>query len=448
MLHLINRIIPLLILGALAQCAYLDVRRNNQPTTDINVVPPQVWATASSAQNAKISTGWLREFDDSELIRVVQLALAHNQDLAATAEQLKAVQQNTIIGRANRLPDLSARLSNSQSSSGSGSYSLSFNSSWEPDLWRRLRDLDHLSQLDYTAAVADYRAARLSLASRTARAYINLISAQQQLDLAHANQKSFEQNLRIISNNYRAGIPGTRALDVQFGRNNVTSAKRTAEQRQLQMSDSARALQNLIGVYPSGQLSKGNQLPTLKRNVPTSIPATMIERRPDLTAARIELYASAIDTDVARKNLLPSANLSGILSNSDSRLSRIFDPTQLAASIAGKAAYFRNQAEVKRYVADCLDAFREVESAIETDDSLRKQETLLKREVSQANLAEKQAERDYSEGIENADILSVLEAQRRATNARAALITLHRNRLLNRVDLHTTLGGDYLTEEK
>ena len=63
--------------------------------------------------------------------------------------------------------------------------------------------------------------------------------------------------------------------------------------------------------------------------------------------------------------------------------------------------------------------------------------------VEQAALAERQAERDYSEGIEGADIFSVLESQRRANNARSTLIRLKNERLQSRIDLHLALGGSF-----
>jgi len=70
---------------------------------------------------------------------------------------------------------------------------------------------------------------------------------------------------------------------------------------------------------------------------------------------------------------------------------------------------------------------------------------LLRQWLEQAVLAERQAERDYAEGI-NPNILSVLEAQRRANNARASMIRLRNQRLQNRINLHLALGGDFHTK--
>jgi outer membrane protein TolC len=68
-------------------------------------------------------------------------------------------------------------------------------------------------------------------------------------------------------------------------------------------------------------------------------------------------------------------------------------------------------------------------------------------EVEQAALAQKQAARDYSDGV-NDDILRVLESQSRATNSQAGLIRLRNERLQNRIDLHLALGGDFETEPR
>ena len=99
------------------------------------------------------------------------------------------------------------------------------------------------------------------------------------------------------------------------------------------------------------------------------------------------------------------------------------------------------------YQQAALEAFREVESALAAEVSLAEQENYLRREVEQAALAERQSSRDYADGIEGADILDVLEAQRRANNARSSLIRLRSDRLLNRIDLHLALGGDFSTAE-
>jgi outer membrane protein, multidrug efflux system len=116
-----------------------------------------------------------------------------------------------------------------------------------------------------------------------------------------------------------------------------------------------------------------------------------------------------------------------------------------ALAADARAALARNEAQVEQYAQLALQAFREVESALAAERSLAAQENFLRTELEQAALAERQAERDYSEGF-NPNILSVLEAQRRANNARASMIRLQNARLQNRINLHLALGGDFRTQ--
>ena len=433
-----------------------------KPQHSLKINTPEVWQVAGNRSNRQISEGWLSEFNDSRMRDTVNEAQKKNQDLQATASRLRVAKELTIQSRAQLLPTFrvgaSGGLTNegSQTSERSG---LSFAASWEPDLWGRLRDLNQAVAADFDAAVAEFRNARLSLAGTTAKSYCNLISAQQQLVLAQTTLDSFEKNLRIIERNYRAGVPNARALDVQLGRTNVSAAQRTVKSRELERDDAARSLEVLLGRYPSTAIQSGRELPTLNGRIPVGLPATLIERRPDLASARARIVASAERAGAARKNLLPNFSLTGSGNSTQGEFARLLSPSDLVTNITANLTQFlyaggalesearlaveRNRAAIHDYAQEALEAFREVESALGAESSLASQEAFLQKEVEQAALAERQAERDYSEGIEGVEILSVLESQRRANNARSSLIRLKNERLQNRIDLHLALGGSF-----
>jgi NodT family efflux transporter outer membrane factor (OMF) lipoprotein len=444
--------------ACLAGCSF------QAPINDLAIRTPGTWAEASRGKEGKISTGWVSEFPDAGLKRSVNEALEHNRSLKAAAARLREAKEETIIARARQLPTLDAGTRGGTSDgpdfSRIQSYDLNLAASWEPDLWGRLRDLTRAAEADERAAIEDFRGARLSLAANAAKSYVNLISAEQEVDLAVFTLESFQKNLRIIERTYKA--TGEGALDIQFARTNVSSAERTLEARKLDRDNAARSLEVLQGRYPGGQSRAAKTLPDLPGSVPAGIPASMIERRPDLAAARARIFASAQRADAARKSLLPDFSLSGTGGAAGARLSDLLKPDFLIANITARVdqmifdggalaanargALASNDRLVSEYAQLALDAFREVEATLAADRSLGIQEKFLKSEVEQASLAEKQAERDYAEGI-NPNILSVLEAQRRANNARAAIIRLRNQRLQNRFDLHLALGGDFKTGE-
>ena len=460
-----SRILHAITLALLCPgCSYWKIP-GSSPSVAIDA--PAAWTAANSANEGRISRGWVDDLGDADLRRTVELAMAHNHDLAAAASRMRAAEYVAIAGRARILPDAALRSSAGLSSSRNGpartsdreNYDLTVSASWEADLWGRLRDLNRADAADAEAARALFRGARLSLAASTSRAWCNLIAAQQQLALAEVTLDSFQRNLRISERNYKG--TGQGALDVQFGRTNVASAQRDLEARRLARDDAARTLETLIGRYPSGTLRAGRELPSLSTRVPAGLPSGLLERRPDLANGRARILASAGRADAARKALLPSLGLTTSAGTPVSRFRELLDPQWLASSIAANAALALdpggeltnealaagelNRAALREYQQAALEAFREVESTLDADRSLAAQEKFLETEVQQAALAEKQATRDYADGVEGADILNVLESQRRANNARATLIRLRNERLLNRIDLHLALGGDFRT---
>lgn len=445
--------------GMLAGIVLLSSCGFQSPADNLMIRTPATWAEASSGTEGKISTGWLSDFSDAGLKRSVNEALAHNRSLRAASARLREAKEETIITRARQMPTLDAG-TRGGATDGSGvsrvqSYGLNLAASWEPDLWGRLRDLTRAAEADERAAIEDFRGARLSLAANAAKAYVNLISAEQEVDLAEFTLESFRKNLRIIERTYKA--TGEGALDIQFARTNVSSAERSLEARKLDRGAAARTMEVLQGRYPGGQSRGVSELPSLPSSVPTGIPATMVERRPDLAAARARLFASAQRADAARKSLLPDFSLTAGGGAVGARLSDLLNPDFLIANITGRidqvlfdggtlsagarGALASNDRLVNEYAQIALQAFQEVEATLSADRSLAIQEKFLRNEVGQASLAEKQSERDYAEGV-NPNILSVLEAQRRANNARAAIIRLRNQRLQNRFDLHLALGGD------
>jgi len=453
--------LPVIYLCLFALCS-CGLGPRGRPLDGLEIRTPGTWQAVSSGQDEKISTGWLAGFSDRDLNRTVDEALENNRSLRVSAARFREAREASVVAQSRSRPSASlgasAFGSDGPSLPSNTDYGLSLSTSWEVDLWRRLRDSTRAAEASERAAAEDFRGARLSLAANTAKAWCNLISAEQELTLAEQTLESFEKNLRIVERTYRG--TGEGALDIQFSRTNVSSAARSVEQAKLNRDQSARSLEILLGRYPDGKSRAAKELPRLTKSVPSGIPADLLDRRPDLAAARYRLFASARRADAARKALLPGASLTGAAGSSSSNLSDLLDASRLVVTIAARftqtltdggalaaearAALDRNDAELNTYAQSALEAFREVEAALAADRSLGVQESFLASELRQATLAERQAERDYSEGI-NPNILSVLEAQRRANNARASMIRLQNQRLQNRIDLHLALGGDFKT---
>ena len=211
----------------------------------------------------------------------------------------------------------------------------------------------------------------------------------------------------------------------------------------------------LLRRYPADALEAAADLPPLPVLTGAGLPAEMLARRPDLLAAERRLKEQGLSVDVARKALLPNLSLSSALSSSGNGFSSLFDLDSLVANLASnltqpifnggslkanvrqQEAFLRQQAE--SYAGTVLDAYLEVENALDAEERLAEREAALRVSLDEAVKAEERLELRYGEGL--ATILQLLDAQSRRISAETQLISARKERLANRVRLHVALGG-------
>lgn len=436
------------------------------------VEPPSEWSTdPTQAQGeetaeavAQPATGWLDEFNDARLEALVDTALERNLDLQATAARLDMAQANARISGSGRYPQLGAGLSGgrrqflldeSPNKVTSNSFGLSLDLSWEIDVWGRLRDGASASIADYEAAAADLEGARLSLAGNTAKSWFRTTTARQQLTLAEETVMSFESTVDLVRSRFESGISSS--LDLRLALANAASARALKNFRAQELEQSVRALEVLVGDYPANALETVDTLPELKTAVPAGLPSELLTRRPDILAAERRLSASDLRVSEARKGLLPSLRLTGSAGTASEDLGNIVDADYSVWSLVGgltqplfqggrlKANLERSRAEAVRvylaYSKTILTAFQEVENTLAGEKYLVSREKDLREAAFQSEGAQRLAEDEYAAGL--TEIITVLESQRRALNAKIEFLSIREQRLRNRVDLHLALGGDF-----
>ncbi len=452
----------LTVSALLSGCGALSLFEPEPTKTSTLDIPPS-WQTRLKSGGS--AHNWVRRFKSPELNDFVEEALKNNYNLKTAALRIDQLRASELLTKRRQRPSISSSTGTSSSGDSSelnltpSSYRVSFGSNWEFDLWGRLKAQQELAELNTLEAQSDFYATRLSLASSTANAYFNLISAQNSKQLADQTLAHFQNSLRIIERNYKAGIPGTDALDVQFGRNNITSAKRRLAASELSLVRSAQTLETLLGRYPSGTLRAKSQLPQPLSTFPNVVPSEALELRPDLLSARRSLNATLISAQIQKLELLPSFSLQGRINGSSGvSLQDLLDPGELSWSLGTsishalfdnkvqkteiKQTMLRYESSINSYTQNTISALREIEFALHSENSLARQSQLLAEEVKVSTLAETQSQRDYTQGLNNGNILSVLEAQRRAVNARSTLINIKNERLRNQVALFTAIGGN------
>ena len=492
----------------------------NQEKVDAHLPDtPSSW-TANNDVGAVPSGDWVGAFEDSQLETLIVEALTHNNSLLAAAANLEAATQSKRIAFAGLLPTLDAQGSAgrnaivtdptiaAQSGGGGGpanlsglgardledqfgvdadndgrldgldvdgdgiaesplpnrrlwinNYSLSAQLRWEADLWGRLRDEFNASKRDARASLADFQAARLSLAANIAQGWFSLIEARQQRELAERDVEARESNLRVTRRRYERGVSSS--LDVRLSNSALGSSQASLAARRQAEKEAGRRLEVLLGRYPSAELEAASALPTLPRLDGAGAPSEILTRRPDLIAAEMRMEAAGLRADAARKELLPRITLSSQISTGGPELADLVDPERLAGNLFGglaqplfqggrliansKRARAQAKASLMNYAQTVLEAFEDAENAIAAEDLLALQEEALQLAFEEAEAAESLTERRYANGASS--IFNLLDAQTRRISAESAYISAKRQRVANRVVLYLAIGGDFLTEE-
>ena len=422
---------------------------------------PGAWQAPGIAGGVR--QDWLDDFDDRRLPALVGEAVRNNHDLRAAAARVAQARAQARIAGAERLPDVGVGAAASRRGFDADpagrvtadSFDAGVDIAWEIDLWGRIANFVRAAEYDAEAARADFAAARLSLAAAVARAWFDAVEAELQVALAEETTRNFRDNLEIVTEGFRAGLGS--ALDVRLERANLAIAESELAARRVTRDRAVRALEVLLGRYPAAELGVAEELPGLVNAVPAGLPAEILVRRPDVRAAALRLAASDERRNDARKNRLPSILLTASGGASSTELRNLLDVDALVWSIAGDLAApvfqggrlagerdlarARGEEVLADYAQTVLVAFREVESALSAERRLVDQESALRVAVVESEEAAQLALERYRLGL--VDIITWLEARRRAFNTKSSLLAVSNRRLQNRIELYLALGGDF-----
>ena len=439
------------------------------PALDIEL--PEDWTTRD-VTNGQLSVTWWEDFGDGGLATAVDIALSQNYDLRAAAARLEQAAADARAADGDLQPTVQGTFNGSRRkqnfigfpipggedrvlSTVSTNYGISLDVSWEIDLWGRLRNTARAALADLQTSAADLRAAQLSIAGQTTKAWFTIAEAQQQVDLSQETVQSFRSSAEQVQGRFEAGIRP--ALDLRLALLNLSNAEAQLQQRRQQFDGATRQLELLLGQYADGEFETPAGLPEITPDVPAGLPADLVARRPDLVAAERELTAFLVRADVARTDLLPRLSLTGATGTATNGLRSLIDGDFGVWSLLGNIVAplwqgGRLRAQVDRaeargaealasYANAALTAYAEVETALAAEDFLSERERHLGESRLQARAAERLADERYRAGLET--YITVLDSQRSAVSAEAELIAARRIRLENRVDLYLALGGGF-----
>jgi NodT family efflux transporter outer membrane factor (OMF) lipoprotein len=419
---------------------------------------PAGWTDAAPADALERGPWWTL-FGDAQLDALAQRAMAANQTLAAAVASYDQAQALVREQRASLFPSVDASASVTRSGGGGSTNSgnrhqLTLGASWAPDLFGRVRNAVSSAEAQAQASGADLASTRLAIAGQLATSYFNLRETDAEAALLRDTVAAYQRSLEIARNRYNAGVaPMSDLLQAQTQLANAQADLGTLQQQRATLE---HAIAVLVGEAPGRfSLPPAAWAPERLPVVPGSVPSTLLQRRPDIAAAERRVAAANAQIGVARAAYFPDLSLSASGGFTAQRLGDLFNAgawslgLSLAQTVfdAGATSARVDQARagwaqaVAQYRQTVLDAFRDVEDQLATQQTLAQQYALRRQASEAADLAEQQMMNRYRAG--QVAFSDVVQAQVSALSARRALVQLTGSRQTAAVALIQALGGGW-----
>ncbi|MHB1220065.1 MAG: efflux transporter outer membrane subunit [Alphaproteobacteria bacterium] len=416
---------------------------------------------------------WWLLYNSPELNRRIDAALANSPTIASAQAALKQAKENVAAAAGGRYPSIGLNggptaQKNSQAQFGPGEsrltpvksytlYNATADVSYTLDLFGGIeRGIESQKALEDVQR-ADLAGTYLTLIANVVTASFEEASLRAQIAAQEDIIAAFERTTGLVEQQAQFGAKSQ--LDVLTARSQLEAQRAQLPALRLQLEQTENQLAAYLGRFPGDSGLEPVHLDqlALPRDIPVSLPSTVVQQRPDIQAAEATLHSATAQVGVAIANMLPKITLSGSIGSQALQVGELFTPgmglwsigmglaqpifqggTLRAQRRAADAAMEKAAAD---YQATVVNAFRNVADSLRAlvldADSLRAQAVYERSASGYYDLVDMQ----YRAGAVN--ILNVLDADRQRQQSRIALIQARATRLKDTAALYQALGGGW-----
>ncbi|MFP2906766.1 efflux transporter outer membrane subunit [Pyxidicoccus sp. 3LFB2] len=452
--------VVLLVGGGVSGCPTRAPPRGQEVVQQALVHAPlaTTWASPGAAEGG-IQDGWLATFQDAQLQALVAEAIGHSPDLRSAAARVEQASALLGVARAGLFPSVDAAARGSLGIGqglDSGLRGVAISAGWEVDLWGKIRYRRNAARESMAAAEAELEFARQSLAATLAKGWLLATEAHLLRGIAVDRVRMGEELLQLTSTRVQVGAGSEHEL--ALAQASLDSYRDSLKQAELARVQAVRAVELLAGRYPAGVLEPRDSLVELPGPVPAGIPASVLERRPDLISAERRVAAAFNRVQEAKAARLPALSLTGSVGVVDSDvlvlkeslsnpigglaaglLAPIFHGGALQAQVRVRTA--EQEAALGAYAAAALRATHEVENALTSARVLSERRELLEKVVAEHTRALEFLTVGYRVG--KVDLRTLLQQNLLVDSARVSLLNVRSEQLIQRINLHLALGGSF-----
>ncbi len=448
----------------LAGCASTD---GVAPSSHNLLTPTQVGA--ATVDTTWPQSQWWADWNDPQLARLIDTALARQPSLQTVQARLTQAQAAVDVAGAVQLPQVNGSLDlTDQRFTKNGlvppplagairwNNSAQISASWELDLFGRQRAALSSAVGQLRAVEAESQAARVLLAGNVAVAYVNLARLVEARAISQQALAQREQVLALVRQRIAAGLDTN--VELRQAEGFIAQTQVEIEALDEAMKRGHHALAELTGQGPDALGELAPQLANVKSAaLPAGLPADLLGRRADLVAQRWRVEAALKDVDVARAQFYPNVNLVAFVGLSSIGLDRfvqsgsqtygagpavrlpIFEGGRLRANLSARNADV--DVAIDGYNAALLRALREVADEVTSLQSLERAQQSQDQALKSAESAFDLALQRYQSGLGN--FLVVLTAETNVLAQRRAASDLKARHLSAEAALARALGGGY-----
>ena len=422
-----------------------------------------------------VDIAWWKSFRDSQLSSLVERLVAQNLDLETAAERVVQSIAQRQVAASQGLPHIEGQSSttyNRQSPNGTlslltpapgapleyGLFRDGLTSSWQLDLFGRVRRAVEAADANTLAAVENRHGVALAAIAELAQSYMQLRGTQNRFEIAKRNLRLAEENVELVNKRFADGVATT--LDLAQARAQRATIAATLPPLRIQEAELINAIGLLLGDAPRAletELHRSQMLPRVPRKVPVGLPGTLVRRRPYVREAEARLHEATAQTGVAVADFYPDVTLNGALNVESFHLSNLFSPTSTAFALGPSmsipifeggrlrgvlALHESRQREAAiLFQKTVLRAWKEVDDALTAYREVQRRRADVARSVTENQAALQAAKQRYSEGA--IDFLNVIATQAQLLQSENDLADSDTQIATDLVNLYRALGGGW-----
>lgn len=419
------------------------------------------------ADNAPLASGdttnfgnldWKEVFRDPQLQSLIEEGLSNNVNMQAAVLRVEEAKAMLTAAHLSFLPSVAVAPQGSFTSMNKSTavknYTLPVSASWEIDLFGALLNADRGQRASYLQSEYSRQAVRSQIICGIATAYYSLLMLDCQVDITSQNVDLMADLVNTMKAYKEAGMTTEAGVAQYEGTYHQIQASLAGLKRQVREAENSLA--TLLG-RPAQHIDRttlaAQEIPD---GMSVGFPLQLLENRPDVRIAEMNLAAAYYQTNQARSAFYPHVTLTGTAGwTNGSNGTVIRNPAvfmwqalgSLTQPIFARGKLIANLKVTKReeeiakanYQQKILEAGKEVSNALFLFDTADKQLGEHQAQVEKMRNALEMSKDLFK--VAKATYLEIISAQQSLLSAQLNEVTDRYQRLEAVIDLYSALGG-------